>query len=316
MQGDPIHFLRYKRAMTKLLPILWWWPDASPFLARHPRKIPISWCTKGRRVPVPASTSCFSLATMSTGRRNRCPRSRRLLPGTTASSAACSSRRTRKRLHRPDSSTSRDWKRCAGPTCWSSSCASRTSPTIRCSTSSTPGPRRADRRLPHGNACVSDPEARREVPEVHVARRAGLSGRIRPSDPRRDLGHALRQEPRAELEADTGARTGNASDPAWRQGRVGAVGRLYRQSDRGQHHPRDGKILDCMKPDSPAAKESSHAVAWIGPYTGASGKRAAFHNDRGVGSAERRLPGSQSTRSSERGLEASISPRTTRVRRA
>ena len=65
-----------------------------------------------------------------------------------------------------------------------------------------------------------------------------FAGRVRPADPRRDVGVALRHQSQAELAAAARAVAGEPSDPARREGRVGAVGRLHRRIRCSQHDPR------------------------------------------------------------------------------
>ena len=105
-----------------------------------------------------------------------------------------------------------------------------------------PGSRRTGRRLSHGDARLSDQAARREVPEISpgTIRRATITGGFG----RQILGETwvshYGTQPQAELAAAAAGRPADASDPARRERRLGAVGRLYGRSDRGQPRPGDG----------------------------------------------------------------------------
>ena len=98
-----------------------------------------------------------------------------------------------------------------------------------------PGSRRPGRRLSHGDARVSDQASRREVPEVRLAEQGpsypgGFGRQILGETWVSHYGTNHKQSSRLVLQADAA----DASDPARRQGRVGAVGRLHGESDRGQ----------------------------------------------------------------------------------
>ena len=173
----------------------------------------------------------FSPAITSIAPRSRCRRWRGSSRSTTGSSAASSSPSTRDRLHRTRQLEDR---RARGArrrrTCSSSSCASRISPTTRCSTSSTTwiaaGRSSAFRTATHAFQ-IKRPDAK--FLKFDWQNKDESTGRVRPADPRRNVGLALRHESQAELAAAPRAVAGGPSGPARREGRVGAVGRLHRR---------------------------------------------------------------------------------------
>ena len=99
-----------------------------------------------------------------------------------------------------------------------------------------------------------------------------------------------KQSSRLLLQADQA----DASDPARREGRVGAVGRLHGESDRGQPVLATGQILDGMTPDSPPADgqgaDAGRLVSHLHQRVRQVGTRVHDHARRVGGSAERRLP--------------------------
>ena len=179
-----------------------WPPRSDGWPHRRPARLRIlTWsCTKATRAQAPASTSSGSPAITSTAARNRCRRSRASWRGTTASSAASSSRPIR----RPDSSN-------PGSSNISGLEALKTADLlvvflrfqdfpddqmqhiVDYLDRGGPG-----RRLSHRDARLSDQAAGCEVPEIHVEQRGEQPRRrfrrgLRPPDPRRDVGLALRR---------------------------------------------------------------------------------------------------------------------------
>ena len=101
-----------------------------------------------------------------------------------------------------------------------------------------PRSRRPGRRLPHRDARVSDQAARREVPEISLANAAsaypgGFGRQILGETWVSHYGTNHKMSSRLLLQPTQAS----ASDPARREGRLGAVGRLHGESDRGQRRP-------------------------------------------------------------------------------
>ena len=126
------------------------------------------------------------------------------------------------------------------PTSWSCSFGSRISPTPRCSTSSTTwiaAARSSGIRTATHAFQIKRPDAKflKYTWNDPASEYTGGFGRQILG---RDLGVALRPQPQAELAPAAAARPGEPPDPARREGRLGAVGRLHGRPDRRQ--PRAG----------------------------------------------------------------------------
>ena len=157
-----------------------------------------------------------------------------------------------------------------------------------------PRSRRPGGRVPHGDARLPDQAARREVRELRLAEQGRLRGRLRPADPRRNVGVALRHQPQDELAADPRAVAGQPSGPARREGRLGAVGWIHRRSAAAERHPRARP--DPQRDDAGLAARARQAAdarrlgAHLHVRLGQDRARLHDHARRVGGSAERRVP--------------------------
>ena len=108
-----------------------------------------------------------------------------------------------------------------------------------------------------------------------------LRRRVRPSDPRRDVGVALRHESQAELAADPRSVAGRPSRAARREGRVGAVGRIHGRSAAAEHDPRarsdperhDAGLAAGRRQAADAGRVGAHLHRRVGQGRAASSRR-------------------------------------------
>ena len=144
-----------------------------------------------------------------------------------------------------------------------------------------PRSRRTGGRVPHRDARVPDQATGCEVPEVPLAEQGRLRRRLRPADSGRNVGVALWHEPQAELAADPRALAGEPPDPARREGRLGAVGRLHRRSAAAERDPRaradperdDARLAACARQAADAGRLGAHLHRRIREGPAASSRR-------------------------------------------